>query len=305
MGKKKDYKKFMQMFQSGAFPMPPMPFAPVPGNKNEVGENAKAEINKQKENVKSTAKSAWTQKTDRQKSTVDNRREQWKQYFDYRMEMQDTFAALIPDDISFLPSFVQMLPVSPKAFIEQLKEFEIMANEHFVAQMDSVMDFYFKGREQFFDMLSAAMDKKEEDARTDDNKDSAVENAEAEVIVETKDEKKPRAARKPRTRKTTGTKTAAKAAAEDKVEEKAEAGKKVAEEKVEAKAEKKPRAKAAKKSGTKTGKKAGAGKEDKAEEKPIAEEKPKTEEIVESKAEEAVTDNAVNEAEEETVESQT
>ena len=170
MGKKKDYKKFMQMFRNGAFPMPPMPFAPMPGNKNVTGEETKAEIDKQKENVKSTAKSAWTQRNDRKKATADNRREQWKQFFDYMLERQDTFAALIPDDTSSLPPFMQMLPVPPKAFIEQLKEFEIMANEHFVAQADSFMDFYFKGREQFFNMVSAAMDKKEEDEseQTDD-----------------------------------------------------------------------------------------------------------------------------------------
>lgn len=77
--------------------------------------------------------------------------------------MQDTFAALIPDDTSSLPPFMQMLPIAPKAFMERLKEFQIMANEHFVEQADSVMDFFFKGQEQFYDMVSAAMDKKEED----------------------------------------------------------------------------------------------------------------------------------------------
>ena len=193
MGKKKDYKEFMKMFRGGAFPMPPMPFAPVSGNKNGTDEDGKAEINTQKENVKSTVKSALKQKNDRKKATADNRKEQWKQFFDYMMERQDMFAALIPDDPSSLPPFVQMLPVSPKALIEHLKEFEIMANEHFVAQADSAMDFYFKGREKIFDMVSEAMDKKEEPEQADSAEEKAV--------------KKPGT----RTRKTAGTRSGRKA----------------------------------------------------------------------------------------------
>ena len=63
--------------------------------------------------------------------------------------------------------YAQMLPIDPKAFMGWMKEFQIMANEYFLAQMDSAMDFYFRGQEQFFGMVSAAMDKKEEDAETD------------------------------------------------------------------------------------------------------------------------------------------
>ena len=177
MSKKKDYKEFMQMFRGGVFPIPPMPFAPVSGNKNGTDEDAKAERNTQKENVKSTVKSAWKQRNDRKKTTADNRKEQWKQFFDYMMERQDMFAALIPDDTSFLPPFVQMFPVSPKAFIEYLKEFEIMANEHFVAQVDSAMDFYFKGREKLFDIVSEAMDKKEEDEQTESAEEKEVKKS--------------------------------------------------------------------------------------------------------------------------------
>ena len=175
MGKKKDYKKFMKMFQNGAFPMPPvppMPFAPVPGNKNstEESEDAQARINAQKENMKSTVKSAWTQRNERRKAAADNRREQWKQNLDYMQELQNTFAASLPDEMPC----AQMLPIDPKAFMEWLKEFQIMANEHFMEQVDSAMDFYFRGQEQFVDMISAAMDKKEEEAETDSAEEKAV-----------------------------------------------------------------------------------------------------------------------------------
>ena len=150
-------------FQGGVFPMPPMPFAPwgMPGSRNSAEEEG--EKNAQKENIKSTVKSAWTQRNDRKKSSAENRREQWNQFFDYMMKMQDTFTDSLPEDVSSLPPCMQMLPIAPKAFMERVKEFEIMANEHFVEQADSVMDFFSRGREQFFDMVSAAMDKKEED----------------------------------------------------------------------------------------------------------------------------------------------
>ena len=190
MGKKKDYKEFMKMFQNGAFPMPPvppMPFAPMPGNQNEVGEDVKEKINAQKENVKSTVKSAWAQRNDRRKATADSRREQLKQRLDYMQEMQDTFAASFPDEMPY----AQMLPIDPKAFIGWLKEFQIMANEYFLAQMDSAMDFYFKGQEQFFDMVSEAMDKKE-DEETDSAEEKAVKKPRAKAA--------PKAAAKPRTK---------------------------------------------------------------------------------------------------------
>ena len=206
MDKKKDYKEFMKMFQNGAFPMPPvppMPFAPMPGKQNEEAEDVKEKINSQKENLKSTVKSAWTQRNDRRKATADSRREQLKRRLDYLQEVQDTFAASLPDEMPY----AQMLPIDPKAFMGWMKEFQIMANEYFLAQMDSALDFYFKGQEQFFDMVTAAMDKKE-----DEEKDSAEEKA----VKKPRTKAAPKAAAKPRTKAApkagtkAGTKTARK-----------------------------------------------------------------------------------------------
>ena len=85
--------------------------------------------------------------------------------------MQDTFAALIPEDTSSLPLFLQMLPVPPKELMERLKEFQIMANEHFVEQADSFADFCIKGQQQFYDMVSSAMDSKASDAQEETSDD--------------------------------------------------------------------------------------------------------------------------------------
>ena len=275
-------------FQGGTFPKPPMPFAPwgTPGKKNSAGDG---ENNTQKEKIKSTIKSAWTQRNDRKKSALDNRKEQWKQLFDYRMKMQNTFAASLPDDTSSLPPFAQSLPISPKAFMERLMEFEIMANEHFVEQADSFMDFLSRGREQVFDMVSEAMDRKEEDEPA--KADGAEEKADAVKKAGTKTAK----AAGTKTAKAAGTKTAKAAAAKPRKTAAAKAVEE-AEAKAEEKVEKKPAARAAQKTGTKAGKKAEtkAGKkaETRSEKKAKAEDQDvKTAEVVET-----VEDIAVKEA---------
>ena len=273
---KKNYKEMMQMLQKGAFPM----F----DNKNSAAEEGKN--NMQKENIKSTVKSAWKQRTDRKKYTMDNRREQWKKQFDYRMKLQDTFADSLPDDVSSLPPFLQVLPISPKAFMEWMKEFQIMAFEHYMEQAASVMDFFIQGQEQFFDLVSEAMEKKEdESAQTEEEKESAEDGAEAEEKEKEEEEE----VKKPRTRaaqKTAGTKTG-----------------------------KKTGTKTGKKTGTKTGKKTGTRKKAKAAE--IEEDNDVREtaadevfediavQEAEAEAAETVEENTVNEAEENTAESQT
>ena len=219
--------------------------------------------------------------------------------------MQNTFAASLPDDTSSLPPFAQSLPISPKAFMERLMEFEIMANEHFMEQADSFMDFLSRGREQVFDMVSEAMDRKEEDEPA--KADGAEEKADAVKKAGTKTAKaagtKTAKTAGTKTAKTAGTKTAkaagtktAKAAAAKPRKTAAAKAVEEAEAKAEEKVEKKPAARAAQKTGTKAGKKAEtkAGKkaETRSEKKAKAEDQDvKTAEVVET-----VEDIAVKEA---------
>ena len=171
---KKNFNGSMPMFQAGSLPVPPLPVVPFMPfgafgqgtNQGKVGENRQ----KQKENIKSTVKTAWMQKIDRKKTSADNGKEQWRQFFDYLMEMQETFCAALPDDTSSMP-YGQMLPMSPKAFMERVKDFQKMANEHFVEQADSFADFWIKGQEQLYDMVSSAMESK--DARESEAADEA------------------------------------------------------------------------------------------------------------------------------------
>ena len=110
---KKNFNGSMPMFQAGSLPVPPLPVVPFMPfgafgqgtDQGKVGENRQ----KQKENIKSTVKTAWMQKIDRKKTSADNGKEQWRQFFDYLMEMQETFCAALPDDTSSMP-YGQMLP---------------------------------------------------------------------------------------------------------------------------------------------------------------------------------------------------
>ena len=161
---KKNFNGSMPMFQAGSLPVPPLPVVPFMPfgafgqgtDQGKVGENRQ----KQKENIKSTVKTAWMQKIDRKKTSADNGKEQWRQFFDYLMEMQETFCAALPDDTSSMP-YGQMLPMSPKAFMERVK----------VEQADSFADFWIKGQEQLYDMVSSAMESK--DARETESADEA------------------------------------------------------------------------------------------------------------------------------------
>ena len=80
--------------------------------------------------------------------------------------MQDTFTASLPDDLSSLP-YGQLFCMAPKDVMKRLKEFEEMANKHFMEQADSFADFCIEGEKQFYDFVSTAMDnaaKKNEEA---------------------------------------------------------------------------------------------------------------------------------------------
>jgi hypothetical protein len=169
MGKKnkKNENGAMPMFQGGALPVPPVPFTPW-------GQAGSQESDDAKENFKSTMKSFWTQKIDRRKSNAENNKEQWKRFFNYMMEMQDTFTASLPEDTSSLP-YGQLFLMSPKEVMKRLKEFEEMANKHFEEQADSFADFCIKGQEQLYDFVTTAMD----NAKAKEN-EAAEEQAKAE-----------------------------------------------------------------------------------------------------------------------------
>ncbi len=114
----------------------------------------KMKNSKSVEEFKDNMKSAWEKSIELGKSSVDSAKKQWSESFDYLKDMQEKFADSLPEDSKF--------PLPKKEFMNEMIKFQEMSKAHFEAQMDSAVDFYFKGQEQFFDMVCAAMDKKEE-----------------------------------------------------------------------------------------------------------------------------------------------
>ena len=162
MGKKskKNENAAMPMFQGGPLPVPPVPFAPPLGAWKQTGnqDGAKDDASEKKENIKSTVKSFWTQQMDMRKSTIESNKEQWNKFFGYLMSL--------PDDLSSLP-YGQLFCMAPKDVMKRLKEFEEMANQHFVEQADSFADFCIQGEKQLYDFVATAMDsaaKKDDEA---------------------------------------------------------------------------------------------------------------------------------------------
>ena len=157
MSNKKDSRKgFVPMFpgmlpaMQGKPVMPPLPFA------NGSGEDARDSFKK-----------FWEQMIDMQKSAMDSYKEQWNQFFEYMMDMEDTFAESLPDEVPSLPGFPvgQWPAISPKEFMKQVKEFQEMANKHFIEQADSAADFSVKGKEKLCDIVNKALDSVKEEKK--------------------------------------------------------------------------------------------------------------------------------------------
>jgi hypothetical protein len=163
-----DFKKAMKNFM----PMPPMPDGAAwewPGKKDFDKDKAKE---KWKE-FKSNLGTFWGQLQDMQKSSMEASKEQWNTFFGQCMDMQESFAASLSEDVPFLPG----MPL--KAFVEKMKDFQEMANEHAIEQADSFFDFAMQGQQQFKAMVTetvANVETKVEEAKNE------ADAANAEVV---------------------------------------------------------------------------------------------------------------------------
>ena len=190
MAKKKNAPSGMPMFPGMMPPVPPMPFMPpmppmppmAPAFPWDWSEGQKKAA-KQAKDIKSNAKKAWKKSIDMRKASVDLSKDQFTQFFSYMMDMQENFAASLPEQLPAMPG-MPACPFSPKGFVKQLKAFEELANEHFVEQADSVIDFFIKSEQMTIEIVPEAP----QGAAQDDKEQEEVIQVEAEVQEEEYDE---------------------------------------------------------------------------------------------------------------------
>lgn len=197
-GEKKMSKKKKEEFPK--FPLPPLP--PIPGAPWNSDEDAEDSPKKKAKKLRSDVQTAWEKSIDMQKSSIDSSKKQYGEFFDYFTGMMDDFADALPEELPFMPPCF----ASPKDVRKSMKEFEAMANEHFITQMDNMTDFFLQSQEKACENLPEIKEKKEEQAEA-----TEVE-AEVEVVEEKPAEEKPAAAKTTRTRQTRQTKEAKEAA---------------------------------------------------------------------------------------------
>ena len=140
-------------------PVPPMPVFPMGENADAGKENVKAKA----QEFKSNAKATWEKAADMRKSSIDASKDQFGQLFSYMMDMQDGFVEALPEQIPTIPGMPE-IPVSPKAIMKAIKEFEEMANKFFVEQADSYLDFLFESEQKAMDMIAKASQAQQDEA---------------------------------------------------------------------------------------------------------------------------------------------
>jgi hypothetical protein len=112
----------------------------------------------------------WNQLIDLQKSSIDSSREQWDQFTEQLMEMEDTFADSLPEELPLLPVF-PFWPLSPKEMLEQWREFEERSKEHMMEQADSIAVYHIRSQEQARDMANSVYDKTSDITKESDDED--------------------------------------------------------------------------------------------------------------------------------------
>ena len=145
-------------------PMPPMPFM---NGQGWFGTKKKDDASAQLDDFKSNVKTYREKNIDMQKSTVEASKDQWNQFFEHIMDMQDTFVASLSDDAWSLP-WLPDFGIFPREFMERMQEFQKMSKEHFEEQADSFVDFFFQGQEQVNNLVDAVADSGEKDKKTEE-----------------------------------------------------------------------------------------------------------------------------------------
>ena len=168
-------------------------FPPVPG-----WDWNKGAQKKQWKKFKFGMSKLWDQYQEMQKVVRKAQKAQWGTFFAKLMDMQQTVADVLPDEMAVVPG-MPPAPVSPKEFVEKAKEFQEKANAHAVEQADVVFEIQIQTQQQVKDTVSDVVENVEANL---DAVQPAAEEAEekAEVKAEEKPAQKP-AQKKPAQKK--------------------------------------------------------------------------------------------------------
>ena len=104
----------------------------------------KEKAEEKSQEFKADFKARWEKAIDMQKSSIDGSKGQYEQFFAHMMDLQDDFAEALPEELPWMPSWVQ----SPKSVRKSVKEFQKMANEHFIEQADAWTGFWIESQEK-------------------------------------------------------------------------------------------------------------------------------------------------------------
>ena len=113
------------------------------------------------DDFQSTLETFWDQMQKMEKLHKRAFKDHWKKAFPLLMDMQDNFAAFLPDEISGLPG-MPSFSVTPKDFRDKLREFQEMANEHATEQADTLFDYRVQKQQQTRTIVTDAIEKVKE-----------------------------------------------------------------------------------------------------------------------------------------------
>ncbi|MBQ9007963.1 MAG: acyl--CoA ligase [Clostridia bacterium] len=127
--------------------------------------------------------SVWDQVAEMQDNTADTCKKQWKQFFDYMMEMQETVAAFLPDSVPSIPGLP--FTVSPKQVASKVKELQEIANEQAVKQADAVEELRRKTNKKVRELVDSTVEKnkKERKERKKKKEEAAIEEVKEEAAA--------------------------------------------------------------------------------------------------------------------------
>jgi hypothetical protein len=155
--------------------LPPMPFMPWgwSGKKNGKKNNSKDRADQ----MKTGMETYWEQMRDAQKVSMDACREQWDEAFPKYMEMQESIAASLPDEVPSLPG-MPSFGMSPRAFMEGMNEFQKKVNEQARKHADAFCEFCMDRQEKAKTMISNTVENIENGVKG--TSDDAAEEADGE-----------------------------------------------------------------------------------------------------------------------------